>query len=189
MAKMKRRGLTLAAIVLSSAVLATRAAAQNTYALGIGGGATIPVGHLSNTQTRGFNGMLSLAIGAAELPIGFRLDGIYNNFSRKDITSAQAGQSNTYSFRIDGLLGNFVYAFPGTTAKIYVVTGAGWYNTRLDVAGTKSENHYGLNAGLGTTFGLGPITGFVESRYHFISRQPDKGGVIHFVPVTLGLLF
>jgi len=36
---------------------------------------------------------------------------------------------------------------------------------------------------------LGPIASFLESRYHFISREPAKGGVIHFVPITLGLMF
>jgi len=74
-----------------------------------------------------------------------------------------------------------VYAFPGTTIKSYIVAGGGAYNTKLDVAGSKSENHLGLNAGAGFTFGLGPIASFIESRYHFISREPSKGGVIHFV--------
>jgi len=186
---MKRLPQIVALSIIASIMLSTQAAGQKSYALGIGGGAAIPVGKLSDTQDTGLNGMLTLALGVADLPIGVRFDGIYNRFSHRDVSSPQSGPSNTYSFRIAGLLGNMIYAFSGTSAKSYIVAGGGLYNTRLDVAGSKSENHFGLNAGLGVTFGLGPIASFFESRYHFISREPAKGGVIHFVPITVGLMF
>lgn len=181
---MKRFSQIMAVSALASIALSVQAFAQRSYALGIGGGVAIPVGKLRNTQTTGFNGIVSLALGAAELPIGVRIDGIYNNFSHPNVTPPSGSD-----FRITGILGNLIYAFPGTTAKTYIIAGGGLYNTRLDVAGAKSENHFGLNAGLGITFGLGPIASFVESRYHFVSREPAKGGVIHFVPITLGLMF
>ncbi|MDQ6872159.1 MAG: outer membrane beta-barrel protein [Gemmatimonadota bacterium] len=180
---MKR--VTRALVIIAIVILSSRAAAQKTYALGIGGGAAIPVGKLSTTQSTGFNGIVTVALGVAELPIGVRFDGIYNSFSQK----TQSVPANPYNFRIAGVLGDLIYAFPGTTAKSYIVAGGGLYNTKLDVAGSKAENHFGLNAGLGMTFGLGPIASFVESRYHFVSREPAKGGVIHFVPITLGLMF
>ena len=183
---MKRFPHIIVVSALASIMLSAQANCQKTYALGIGGGAAIPVGKLSDTQTTGFNGIVALALGVAELPIGVRFDGIYNNFSHKNLTSPP---TNTYDFRIAGLLGNLIYAFPGTSVKSYIVAGGGLYNTRLDVAGSKSENHFGLNAGVGVTFGLGPIASFLESRYHFISREPAKGGVIHFVPITLGVMF
>ena len=183
---MKRFPYLLAVSALASIVLSGQASGQKTYALGVGGGAVIPVGKLSGTQTTGFNGIVALALGVAELPIGVRFDGIYNSFSRKDITTPP---TNTYGFRIAGLLGNLIYAFPGTTAKSYIVAGGGLYNTKFDIAGTKAENHWGLNAGLGVTFAVGPVASFLESRYHFISREPTKGGVIHFVPITLGVMF
>jgi hypothetical protein len=170
--------------ILALTLLSGEAAAQKTYALGIGGGAAIPVGKLGDSQGTGLNGIVALALGVAELPIGVRFDGIYNTFSHK---SAQTGSPN--DFRIAGVLGNFIYAFPGTSAKTYVIAGGGLYNTKVDVSGSKSENHFGLNAGLGMTFGLGPIASFLESRYHFVSRDPAQGGVIHFVPITLGLMF
>jgi len=183
---MKRISFLLAVSALASVVLAGQASGQKTYALGIGGGAAIPVGKLSNTQTTGFNGLVALALGVADLPIGVRFDGIYNSFSRKTIISAP---TSTYGFRVAGLLGNLIYAFPGTTAKSYVVAGGGLYNTKFDISGIKAENHWGLNAGVGITFAVGPVASFLESRYHFISREPTKGGVIHFVPITLGLMF
>ena len=187
--RMKRLPKIVAVSIFASIILSAQAAGQKTYALGIGGGAAIPVGKLSNTQVTGFNGIIALALGAPDLPIGVRFDGIYNNFSRKKVISAQGSATNTYGFRIAGIIANVVYAFPGTSVKSYIVGGGGLYNTKLDVAGSKSENHAGLNAGAGLTFGLGPIASFIESRYHFISREPTKGGVIHFVPITFGLMF
>jgi hypothetical protein len=183
---MKCSPRVLVVLALISIAFSSQASGQKTYALGIGGGAAIPVGKLSDTQTTGFNGIVALALGVAELPVGVRFDGIYNSFSRKNVTSPP---TNTYAFRIAGILGNLIYAFPGTTAKTYVVAGGGWYNTKFDTAGTKAENHWGLNAGLGVTFAVGPVASFLESRYHFISREPSKGGVIHFVPITLGVMF
>ena len=174
----------LALAFLALLGVAESAGAQKTYALGIGGGAAIPVGKLSDSQKTGANGMVVVALGASDLPIGVRFDGVYNNFSRNDKTSA-----SSYPFRAAGLLGNLIFAFPGTNAKTYLIAGAGLYNIKLDVAGSKSENHGGLNAGAGVAFGVGPIATFIESRYHFVSRPPDKGGVIHFVPITLGILF
>jgi hypothetical protein len=187
--KMKRLPQILAIAAVASIILSAQAAGQKTYALGIGGGAAFPVGKLRDTQVTGLNGIITLALGAPDLPIGVRFDGIYNNFSRKDVVSPQGGATSTYGFRIAGLLANAVYAFSGTSVKSYIVAGGGYYNTKLDVAGSKSENHLGLNAGAGLTFGLGPIASFIESRYHFISREPAKGGVIHFVPITFGLMF
>jgi hypothetical protein len=183
---MKCSPRVLVVLTLVSIAFSSQASGQKTYALGIGGGVAIPVGKLSDTQTTGFNGIVALALGAAELPIGVRFDGIYNSFTRKNVTSPP---TNTYAFRIAGILGNLIYAFPGTTAKTYIVAGGGWYNTKFDIAGTKGENHWGLNAGLGVTFAVGPVASFLESRYHFISREPAKGGVIHFVPITLGVMF
>ncbi|MDQ6872168.1 MAG: outer membrane beta-barrel protein [Gemmatimonadota bacterium] len=183
---MKRLSYILAISAFASIVLSVEASGQKTYALGIGGGAAIPVGKLRATQTTGFNGIVALALGVADLPFGVRFDAIYNTFSGRNIASPP---TTTYAFRIAGLLGNLIYAFPGTTAKSYVVAGGGLYNTKFDVSGTKAENHWGLNAGLGVTFAVGPVASFLESRYHFISREPTKGGVMHFVPITLGVMF
>jgi hypothetical protein len=57
------------------------------------------------------------------------------------------------------------------------------------VSGVKAQNHFGFNAGLGTTFGFGPVAAFIESRYHTISRSTAKGGVYQFVPITAGFMF
>jgi hypothetical protein len=185
---MKRISRLLVVAFTGVIMVSTQSAAQKSYALAIGGGAAIPVGKMSDTQKTGVNGLVSLALGVAELPIGIRIDGIYNKLPRSEGT-LPPGSSGSSSLRILGVLGNAVYAFSGTSVKTYVIAGGGLYNTRLDVDGTQSENHLGLNAGAGMTFGFGPIASFIEARYHFISRQPAEGGVLHFVPITFGFMF
>jgi hypothetical protein len=183
---MKRRSRLLAIPFIASLVFSLPALGQKTYALGVGGGAAIPVGKLSDLQSTGYSGIVVLAIGVAELPIGVRFDGIYNKFVHRTVP---VGSPSTSDLRVAGALVNLVFAFPGSSAKPYAIVGGGLYNTKGDIAGAKSANHFGFNAGLGVTFGLGPFAGFLESRYNTISRNAAKGGVIQFVPITIGLLF
>jgi hypothetical protein len=185
---MKHISQLLAVAALALFTISAQSEAQKSYALGIGGGAAIPVGKMSDVQKTGVNGLVSLALGVAELPIGIRIDGIYDKLPRSD-AALPVGSPSTADFRIMGILGNVVYAFSGTSVKTYLIAGGGLYNTRFDTDGAKSENHLGLNAGAGMTFGLGPIASFLETRYHFISRQPAQGGVLHFVPITFGFMF
>jgi len=173
-------------IVLLSSLISHSALGQKSYALGVGGGVAIPVGKLSNTQKTGYNGTVALAIGVSDLPIGLRFDGIYNMLP---LRTTQAGGLASSDLRIIGALGNLIYAFSGTSAKPYIVFGGGYYSVKNDVAGAKSQNNFGFNAGLGATFGVGPFAMFFESRYHSILRNVAKGGVIQFVPITLGLMF
>lgn len=159
---------------------------QRAYALGLGGGAAFPVGKLSDVQNTGYNGIVLLAIGGAERPIGVRLDGIYNNLRKGNSVGSGVSSSD---LSITGALFNLLFAFPGTTAKPYLVAGGGLYGIKSDVPDAKAKSDFGFNAGLGVTFGLGPFAAFLESRYHTISRNEADGGVIQFVPITIGLLF
>jgi hypothetical protein len=158
---------------------------QRTYAVALGGGAAIPVGKLSDTQKTGYSAIAALAIGVAELPLGVRFDGVYNNLR----ANAQSGTAVNSNFRVMGILANLIFAFPGTNAKPYILVGGGLYNSKSDVPDAKSQNNFGFNAGLGATFGFGPFATFLESRYHSISRNAAKGGVFQFVPITFGVMF
>ena len=183
---MKRLVRTSVLLLLSFIAFSPPALGQKTYALGVGGGGAIPVGKLSDTQSTGYNGLVVLAIGVADLPIGVRFDGVYNKFVYR---TAPVGSPSASDLRVAAALGNLIFAFSGTSAKPYVLVGGGLYNTKGDIPGAKSQNSLGFNAGLGATFGLGPVAAFLESRYHTISRKDAKGGVIQFVPITVGLLF
>jgi hypothetical protein len=178
-----KRSVLYSALFCGQLIVASAAQAQKSYALGIGGGATVPVGRLSDNQKPGYNAMIALAIGVSDLPVGVRFDGIYNNLSHDKATA------NGVDLRVSAILANLVIAFPGTNAKAYILAGGGLYNSKPDVTGAKSQNDFGFNGGLGATFGFGPFATFVESRYHTISRSESKGGVYQFVPITLGLMF
>jgi len=181
---MKTRFFCVAACVI--AAFSSSASGQKTYALGIGGGATIPVGRLSDSQKIGYNALVTIAIGVSDLPIGVRFDGIYNTLSH---ATTGTGSPPTSDLRVGAIVANLVFAFPGNSAKTYIIAGGGLYNSKAAEAGAKSQNNFGVNGGLGATFGFGPVAAFLESRYHSISRSQVKGGVYQFVPITLGVLF
>ncbi|HEY4671265.1 MAG TPA: hypothetical protein VIG78_04280, partial [Gemmatimonadaceae bacterium] len=145
-----RRAL-LGSVCLVASTSAT-ALAQKTYAFGVGGGATVPAGKLADTQKTAYNGLVALAIGVADLPLGVRFDGMYNTIrGNEDVITAPGGGTTTNSdLRVAAALANLVFAFPGTTAKAYIIAGGGLYNSKPDVAGAKAQNNFGLNAGLGS---------------------------------------
>jgi hypothetical protein len=76
-----KRSLLYSALFLGQFTTVSTAQAQKSYALGFGGGATVPVGRLSNNQKSGYNAMIALAIGVSDLPVGVRFDGVYNSLS------------------------------------------------------------------------------------------------------------
>jgi hypothetical protein len=172
--------------LFASMTFAPSALSQKSYAIALGGGTTIPVGKLGDVQSTGYNGIVALAMGVAELPIGIRIDGVYNTLKSRTVP---VGGPSSSDVRIMGALGNLVLALRGTSAKPYLLVGGGLYNIKSDVPGAKSNNHYGFNAGIGATFAFGPFATFLESRYHTISRKDDKGGVAQFIPITVGLMF
>lgn len=185
--RMKQVLRTTAFSLLLAAAISSTALGQKTYAFGFGGGVTIPVGKLSDVQKTGYNALAVLAIGVADLPIGVRFDGIYHNLPRADQSAASTSMNG--KLRVSGVLANLVYAFPGTSAKPYIIVGGGLYSAKVDTTGAKVQNNFGVNAGLGLTFGIGPFATFLESRYNSISRNAKKGGVFQFVPITFGFLF
>ena len=178
--------LRTASILLSLSIASSSLAfGQKTYAIALGGGAAIPVGKLADTQKTGYSALVALAIGVADMPLGVRFDGVYNNLP----AAAPNGTTTNTDLRVTGALGNLIFAFPGTSAKPYVIVGGGIYNAKADASGAKAKNYFGFNAGLGATFGVGPLAIFLESRYHSVSRKAADGGVFQFVPITLGLMF
>jgi hypothetical protein len=182
--------VALGSVCLTALITGT-AFGQKTYAVGLGGGASIPVGKLGDAQKTGYNVLASLAVGVAELPLGVRFDAMYNTILKNSslVSAAGGGTTGSVDLRVTALLANLLFAFPGTNAMAYILAGGGLYNSKADVSGTKAQNNFGFNAGLGTTFGSGPFAIFVESRYHSISRSEAKGGVYQFIPITLGILF
>ena len=187
---MKSRILILTALVAAASLgLPRNGLAQKSYALGISGGVAIPAGNFGDSASTGYAVTGFIALGVPDLPVGVRFDGVFNKFSGRSFPSTDGAGRETPDVRVMGLLGNLIYSFSGTTAKPYLVTGGGIYNLKADVAGAKSQNDFGFNAGFGATFGLRSLAGFIEARYHGVSRDEANGGNVQFVPITLGIMF
>jgi hypothetical protein len=185
-----RFGLIPSLVTLALAATASIAGAQKSYAVGVSAGAGIPTGKFNDAYSTGYTAAVFIALGVPDLPIGVRFDGVYNQFAgRTVLVTGGDVEIEIPDLRLIGAVGNLIYTFPGTTAKPYIVTGAGFYNSKNDAPGAKSRNDLGFSAGLGATFGLGGLAAVIEARYHGIAREAEAGGGIHFVPVTLGLVF
>jgi hypothetical protein len=164
-------------------VPAGAAIAQRSVHLGLAGGAAIPVGRLDSTYKAGPSGLVTLAFGSEDAPIGLRLDYQYAGFNGKTI-----GGVAVPDIHISAVNANLVVAFRVGYAKPYIMGGGGLYPFRAAGA-TKSENDWGANGGVGVAFPL-PYTGiggFIEARYHDVNRSGTDS--YHFVPITLGIMF
>jgi len=177
---MMKRMVGGGAFVLAAiGALSDSAQAQRRTSVGFAAGATFPVGDLGDATSTGFNILGTLAVsGSASLPIGFRVDGMYNNLS---------GKSSGPDVNVWTINGNLVYAFPGgTSVTPYIIGGAGWYNTKADESGAESSNDIGINVGVGARFALSGLSTFAEIRFHNVFSDPNSAQMI---PLTFGILF
>lgn len=178
---MKRISLALTAVA-AVAVFGTTSSAQSTkpVSLGVSLGAAIPTGDFGDVYKTGYNGTVSLGLNSVGTPLGFRIDGMFNNFSgRDDLTSSRP------DYRIIGANANIVYALPGTGMRPYLIGGAGIYGQKPDVSGAKNITDFGFNGGIGASFPLSGFTTFVEARFHHIMSDATT----QFIPITFGISF
>lgn len=176
---MKRMVVSSAFVLAAISAISDSAHAQRRKSVGFAAGATLPVGDLGDATSTGFHILGTLAVsGSASMPIGFRIDGMYNNLS---------GKSSGPDVNVWTINGNLVYAFPGgTSVTPYLIGGAGWYNTKADESGAESSNDIGINVGLGARFALSGLSTFAEVRFHNIFSDPNSAQMI---PLTFGILF
>ena len=168
---------TAAALVLTAG-----AAHAQRPQVGIGAGATIPVGDLADVESAGWHGLVTMGYRPAMSPVGFRLDGMYH-----DLNGEQAALPD---FRAIAVTGNVVLEAPGMAVRPYLIAGAGLYNTK--VQGFDSKNNLGLNGGAGLKFRLVGFDTFIEARYHTAidALGPgDNESSASFVPITFGVSF
>jgi hypothetical protein len=170
---------TFVALMLFGVTAASPAHAQRRTSLGIAAGATIPLGDLGDATSTGYHVLGTLSVsGTASSPLGFRIDGMYNDLS---------GKSSGPDVRVWTVNGNLVYAFPGgLTATPYLIAGAGLYNSKAAESEAESTNDFGVNGGIGVRFALSGFSTFAEVRIHNIFSDPNAA---RFVPLTFGILF
>ena len=171
--------MALAAIPPVQSASAQVATILKPIQVGVAAGAAIPVSDLGNNFNTGFNVTGTIGINVPLLPIGFRIDAAYNQFSAK-------GASNV-SAKIAGVSGNAVFSVPGAViVSPYLIGGVGYYRVSSSATGSVASNNFGFNAGAGVKIPLLVFSTFAEARYNRIS---ENGGSTSFVPVTVGVMF
>lgn len=173
-----RAARVIAAIALAAAP-ATLLAQGNTHIV-IAAGATLPTGTFGDTHDVGYHGIVGLEMLQPSSQLGFRVEGMYNEFNQKSGSDkAHAG----------GVIGNAIFELAPagrTTANtIYAIGGIGYYSTKdPGLFNTGSQSNIGWNIGGGFRFPLTGFSAYLEARYHSVNNTD-----FHFVPITFGLVF
>lgn len=182
--------LRLAAAVAGLALFAGTAAAQSSTAsttrptFGIAAGLALPTGDFGDAFSSGFNVTGHVGFEPSTVPVGLRLEGMYNRFDLKGAGSVD-GNASILGFTGNAILGGT--AAPGSI-RPYAIGGLGVYNTKVssDLGDGDSETKFGLNAGAGIDVPLSGIAVFFEARFHYVMTEGSK---LTFIPITVGVKF
>ncbi len=194
---------------MSSLVVATllagtgsTAMAQSKTSFGASAGASVPMGNYLNGLSTGYNVSVFLNMTNTTSPVGFRIEGLYNEMAFPGGGSA--------SHRIAGGTANLTYDLQGmsgsATSGLYVIGGVGLYGSYdrstasdgfvFDSNNSPTQTNFGLNGGLGYRFPLSDMTAFAEARVHFLftnSNNPAdpnyNAGNATFIPIVFGIAF
>ncbi|HET7601321.1 MAG TPA: outer membrane beta-barrel protein [Gemmatimonadales bacterium] len=176
------KGAAVAGLLVAAA--AGSAEAQVPIQFGIGGGVTIPGGSTSDFLKTGWNAQALVRFRPAASPVGFQIDGMYQELK----FDPSGGKDQIISGT-----GNLVYSFPvsaETQFRPYIIAGGGIYNInpKPDVGpDISSQTKFGINAGAGFDINVSRVTVYAEGRFHnvFISNGDDA----KLIPITVGLKF
>ena len=148
------------------------AQAQLPFSFGIAGGPNFSV----TADELGFHVGALMDIDLLLMPVGFRVDGMMNQFK----TSAGSN-------RIFNVTGNVVYTpLPTPAAKPYFIGGVGFYSSRIKDSPALAQDNIGVNAGAGVKLNLLALKVFVDARYHYVF---NSGDAFSFIPVSVGIMF
>jgi hypothetical protein len=170
-------------VALMPAVAAGQSTTSTHY--NIAAGATLPLSDFGDRNETGYNIILGIGMSQPGSSLGFRAEGMYNEFSFKCNSSFGGNCSGTS--RASGITGNIVYdlVHPANAQSntVFVLGGIGYYSTRDRFAATSLTN-LGYNFGGGFKFPLGAFSAYLEARYHTVQNAS-----VTFLPVSFGLVF
>jgi opacity protein-like surface antigen len=178
----------LTAAVLTVVVAAAPASAQDdtgprTVRFGAAAGLAMPMGDFGDFADMGFNVTGTVDAQPAALPIGVRVDVMYNRFGLSDVD----GNASILA----GLLNALLSFGTQTSAQPYLIGGVGLYRASFDVegagdAGEDSETAFGVGLGGGVRFPLSGFDTYVEVRFHNAFTEDES---TTFIPITFGIRF
>lgn len=180
-----RYALGAAALVAALTLGAPAAQAQSPIKLGLAGGVALPIGNgARDLNNSGYNGTVTVALNAPLVPIGLRLDGMFNELQGKELLA----NIDAPDMSVSSVNANLTYnLLPLPVARVYLIGGAGYYRTEFKGTGVDPDWNVGYNGGVGIRIGVGRTQAFVEGRYHRVSLGNDRK--VELVPVTVGFLF
>jgi opacity protein-like surface antigen len=186
--------------LVAAIALSTAAGAQSPrkVQVGLGGGATVPIGVFADDVKSGFHGGAYLQYEPDGNIWGVRAEAQYHRASYTDEFLADVGATPD-----DDLNNGVLYA--GASAILigrrrdrsvtpYLVGGLGLYRLTVSRSGTvttsASENGFGFNGGAGVRFG-GAMGLFAEIRFHSFTITPEgaESSSYQMIPVSLGVRF
>ena len=192
---MRPRPSLLILLVLGLAASAARPARAQA-SLGFGGGVTYPVGDFHTAYTSGYNLLTTIDLHAPGVPLGFRVDGMYNRFGGNGQVFGSAAPHSQIWAITGNLVVNLVHT-PGDLVVPYFIGGAGYYNSSFEnflrgstvtIPGVGSTHtaDFGINGGVGVRFDVGTLRLFVEGRYHNVLGGHSP---VRLIPLTVGVTF
>ena len=185
---MARRLLALTALALGLAA-PVAAHAQSPFRLGLSIGPSFTAGDMGDTQEWGYHIGGSISGRPMLSPIGLRGEVMYHAFTGKEVDAPLGTFEYDDASVLAGIL-NVEAGMSGVGLRPYFVGGVGYYN--FDPGAGDSEGKFGLNGGVGISFGLAGFSAFAEARYHRIFVDEDADGNtpdISFIPVSFGVRF
>jgi hypothetical protein len=172
--------------VAAFALMAPVAMAQAQLKFGIGAGASLPNGEFSDAAKTGYHLMATAGIQPPLAPLGFRVDGMFQEFDSKVTTS-------DVKLRIMSVTANAIFSMPGAVVlSPYAIGGIGMYNSKSTAAGAEANGDFGFNVGAGIKFGLAGFSAFGEARWHVVKSDDAAGpgnDSFRFIPITFGIMF
>lgn len=189
MREMLKSVLAAGVLMLAAAApAAAQAMISSPVRFGLTGGATLPIGNLKDVSGTGWNAGALIDVGLPLVPVGFRVDALWNQFGTKTFSDGSSEKNRV----IDGTA-NVVYTFGSMLpTKFYLIGGVGLYNIKSEFTApatatvSNTQTKFGVNAGAGLRFQLPGFSTFVEARWHDIFTS---GGSTQMVPVNIGITF
>jgi hypothetical protein len=180
-------GAALAGVAIASAPLAAQSGRPT---FGVAAGATFPIGDFGDLYKSGYSIGAHLGVRPATSPLGFRLEGTFNQHDYKPTNLGNV------QLNVLGLIANVLAGAAGAADAVrpYAIGGVGVYNLRSKLAGeTASSTKFGVNGGAGIDLPLSGIGVFLEARYHHVFSDTDDndgfGFNAAFIPITVGIRF
>jgi hypothetical protein len=165
------------------AVTPPAAAKAQIWKVNLAAGASLTTGGFGDDNNTGYNLIAGVGIKQPLVPFGFRVEGIYNEFSEKGTTGVSHANGVTANLTFDIPLSQLT---SGVT--LYGIGGLGYYDTHQPFFTESGTWNLGWNIGAGLRLPLSGFSAYIEARYHAVSTNAPNPQVT-FVPLSFGVVF